>query len=68
MIEVSEVIDNPAEYIGQSVITCGYFPGIVETDYPFKRNDPALLGLDSLLIVGADRTIVHEDETFCTPG
>lgn len=63
-ISLSDIADNPEQYIGQTV-TLRAPLGEVLGPRAFTLSDPAVLGFDSLLVVGVNEgTIPMEEEAF----
>lgn len=63
-ISLSDIADNPEQFIGQTV-TLRAPLGEVLGSRAFTLSDPAVVGFDSLLVVGvAEGTIPMEEEAF----
>lgn len=65
-ITLSDIADNPEQYIGQTVTLRAPLGEVLGTR-AFTLSDPAALGFDSLLVVGVtEGTIPMEEEVFGT--
>lgn len=65
-VTLSEISDNPDAYLGQTVSVIGDVTTVIGPR-SFTLNDPALIGLDSLLVVGADETVIPQDNDIFIP-
>jgi hypothetical protein len=66
-VPLSDINNNPANYVGQTVITRGDFIGMVG-DNAIQLDDPALLGFDTVLVIGVSEEVIPGDPAFFTPG
>lgn len=63
-LALSEITDNPEQFIGQTVTVRGTLGEVIDSQ-AFTLNDPAVLGLGSLLVIGADQMVIPmEDDMF----
>lgn len=60
-ITLSDIADNPGQYLGQ-IVTIRAPLGEVLGPRAFTLSDPALLGFDALLVVGAEQNTIPAEE------
>lgn len=65
-ITLSDIADNPDQYLGQTV-TIRAPLGEVLGPRSFTLSDPALLGFDALLVVGANESAIPTEEGVFSP-
>jgi hypothetical protein len=66
-LALSEIADNPEQFIGQTVTVRGTLGEVIDSQ-AFTLNDPGALGFDSLLVVGADQMVIPMEEDVFSNG